>query len=126
MEVFARHQQDGQLYMVVSGDFSFEAARQLLLVTKQYWESGRHANLVVELQGVGNLSSCSVGVLVLLKELVGTGQFAIRLSGCGKGVRTLFESGVLDRYFDNKSAAAPQLDLPAFGAADLPLAVARA
>lgn len=115
MNVIIKRQSDGQLHLVVSGDFGFEAARELLFLGKECWAKMNGRALTVELEGVQALSSSAVGVLVLLKEMVGGGGFTIRLTRCADTVQQLFDSGVLDRYFDGAigaSAVASSAFLP--------------
>lgn len=89
---------DGELRLVVTGEFGFETARELLLVSKARWQTGAKA-ITVDLSGVTGLSSSGVGTLVLLSELAGDGRFKLRLERCSEDVRQLFMSGILDKYF---------------------------
>lgn len=89
---------NGTLRVTVTGDFGFEAARELLLVCKARCQEGATA-IDVDLNGVTGLSSSGVGTLVLLAELVGDERFKLNLTHCASDVRELFSSGLLDRYF---------------------------
>ena len=89
---------NGELAVIVSGEFGFETARELLLVCKARWQEGASA-IVVDMSGVTGLSSSGVGTLILLSELVGDGRFRVQLDHCAAEVQQLFSSGLLDRYF---------------------------
>ena len=89
---------DGELRVVVTGEFGFETARELLLVCKARCQAGAKA-ITVDMSGVTGLSSSGVGTLILLSELVGDGRFKVHLDHCADDVQELFSSGILDKYF---------------------------
>ena len=93
-------QANGELQVVVTGEFGFETARELLLVCKARWQEGAKA-IAVDLSGVSGLSSSGIGTLIILSELVGDGRFKLRLDNCSDEVAQLFSSGILDTYFKN-------------------------
>lgn len=98
MSVSIKRQLDDELCLGVSGDFGFETARELLLLSRQCWKGG--GSLGVELDDVTGVNSCAVGALMLLHEMVGSGgHFDVRVNNCAADVQRLFDSGVLDRYF---------------------------
>ena len=89
---------DGELRAVVTGEFGFETARELLLVCKARIQAGAKS-ITVDMSNVTGLSSSGVGTLVLLSELVGDGRFRIHLDNCVPEVEEIFSSGILDKYF---------------------------
>lgn len=92
----------GELTVTVSGEFGFEAARELLFLCKARWAEGART-IFIEMQDVTGMSSSGVGTLVLISELAGNKNFHIRLRNCSDGIRDLFESGMLDKYFQRDS-----------------------
>lgn len=90
--------EDGELVVGVSGELGFEPARELLLLCRDRWEKGARS-IRVDMEGVTGIGSSAIGTLVLLAELVGDGRFHVCLNGCSDGVRNLFASGLLDKYF---------------------------
>jgi len=93
---------NGELTMTVSGEFDFETARELLFVCKARWAEGART-ILIDMQGVTGISSSGVGTLVLLSELVGNQHFHVRLHNCSEGIRALFASGLLDKYFPKQA-----------------------
>lgn len=89
---------DGELTVTVSGEFGFETARELLFLCKARWAEGART-IYIDMQDVTGMSSSGVGTLVLISELAGNQNFHIRLRNCSEGIRELFESGMLDKYF---------------------------
>jgi anti-anti-sigma factor len=106
---FSGKDASGEIKVVVSGEFGFETARELLLVCKSRWQEGAKS-IMVDLSGVTGVSSSGVGTLILLSELVGDGRFTINLDSCSEEVRQLFSSGILERYF--KSGTFMNVPLP--------------
>jgi anti-anti-sigma factor len=90
---------NGELRITITGEFGFETARELLLVSKARWKDGATKGITVDMSGVTGLSSSGVGTLVLLSELAGDGRFKLHLDHCSEDVRQLFMSGILDKYF---------------------------
>jgi len=93
---------DGELKVTVSGEFDFETARELLFLCKARWVEGART-ILIDMQGVNGISSSGVGTLVLLSELAGNQHFHIQLHNCSEGIRALFASGLLDKYFPKET-----------------------
>lgn len=87
----------GRLQATVEGDFDFAASRRLLLDVKKCWTPDM-CELVVLLRHVTHATSCAIGAMMLLSELAGS-NFHVRIEQCSVAVGSLFESGLLDRYF---------------------------
>ena len=89
---------NGELIVSVSGELGFEPARELLFVCRDRWDKGARS-IRVDFQGVTGIGSSAIGTLVLLSELAGDNRFSICLNDCSDSVRSLFNSGLLDKYF---------------------------
>lgn len=94
---------DKRLRASVSGNFDFDASRQLLLGVKAQWRAGAQA-VEVQLRNVTQASSCAIGAMMLLAEMAGS-NFHVSLENCAGEVCALFDSGLLDRYFPSEALA---------------------
>ncbi|MBW7903869.1 MAG: hypothetical protein H3C26_20580 [Rhodocyclaceae bacterium] len=85
------------LRATVSGDFDLAAARELLLGIRREWRAGL-GGVDVTLQGVTHATSCSIGTLALIAEMVDR-KFRVSLDRCRDEVHGLFGAGLLDHIF---------------------------
>ncbi|MFA7291442.1 MAG: hypothetical protein WC023_04250 [Rhodocyclaceae bacterium] len=92
---------DKRLLASVSGNFDFDASRQLLLGVKAQWKAGAQT-VEVQLRNVTQASSCAIGTMMLLSEMAGC-AFHVSLENCAGEVCALFDSGLLDRYFPSEA-----------------------
>lgn len=97
MSVLISQEEGRGLRATVSGDFDFEASRELLLGLRRRWQDGA-SGVDITLRDVTRATSCSIGTLMLISEFAGR-NFRIHLEHCENDVHGLFASGLLDRFF---------------------------
>lgn len=97
MGVLISQEEGRSLQATVSGDFDFEASRELLLGLRRRWQADV-PGIDITLRDVTRATSCSIGTLMLISEFAGR-NFRIHLDRCENDVHGLFSSGLLDRFF---------------------------
>ena len=81
----------------------FSAARELLRSCKKHMLDGKVARIEILLDEVTKCNSCIIGAALLLSDAM-NGNFEIRVKNSSAEVHSLFESGLLKRYFDNSTS----------------------
>ncbi len=92
--------QDGRVRFVLSGSFTFDAYRDFKAEYTPILDSGAFSEMEIDLGGVEYLDSSALGMLLLLKERVGTKP--ITLSNSKGTVKSVLEIANFHQLFTMK------------------------
>lgn len=88
------------LQVVVSDDFDFNAANQVVTLCSPKLDSNKFSRIDCRLERLKRISFCAIGALLILRDKV-NGNMQVSLTDCDFDINLIFNSQLFDPYFND-------------------------